>query len=450
MSMARKLVSCFLVVVLLLSFYVPVQSAGTLKGIDVSSHQGDIDWDAVAKHIDFAILRVGYGQDYTHQDDTRWIRNVEACTRLGIPFGVYIYSYATTENAIHSEGRHVIRLLQGYSPSLPVYLDLEDPDIVKKCTPEQILNQTTIFCEMIEAAGYRPGVYANANWWDKYLTSPKYNNWERWVAQYGSDLHDSRPYTMWQYSNTGAVPGIQGNVDMNYWYGETTELGCAHSYYSYTIHVDNCTKGGVRYYRCKKCDKKFTENVTECISSRYKDMPSQWEWSHLAIDQMVESGTFRGVSADRFDPNGVMNRAMAVTVLWRWIGSPKPQGKSTFRDVSRDDWYAEAVAWAEENGVVNGVGEGLFSPMKEVTREQFAVMLYRIYIKNWSDENWKGNDLWNFNDGHEVSDYAVEGMSWVVYFNFIQGVEKDGIVRLLPQKGITRAQVAVILLRTMG
>lgn len=454
--MVRKLVSWLLAVVLLFSGMAQVQAVGSgpkKKGIDVSSHQGYIDWDTVANYIDFAIIRLGYGQDYTHQDDTQWYRNVEACTRLNIPFGVYIYSYATSENAIRSEVRHVLRLLKGYSPSLPVYLDLEDADIVKKCTPAQILNQSTIFCEMIEAAGYTPGIYANANWWDKYLAFSQYNRWERWVAQYGSELHDSRPYTMWQYSNTESVPGIWGDVDMNYWYGETFDLGCAHSYYSYTIHVDNCTKGGVRYYRCTNCDKVFSENVTTCIASRYKDVPPQWDWAHLAIDCMVESGTFQGVSADRFAPDGVMTRAMAVTVIWRWLGCPDYKNRSNFRDVPQDAWYGDAVAWAQENNIVKGVGDGLFSPMAEVSREQFAVMLYRYHSGIWSDdykESLPEYALWQFSDRDDASDYAVQALSWAVNCRFIQGSEEEGNILLLPGNGITRAQVAVILYRLMG
>ncbi len=449
--MVKKMVSCLLVVVLLLSLMLQTNAANSetkRKGIDVSSHQGYIDWDVTKNHIDFAIIRVGYGQDYENQDDTQWFRNVEACTRLGIPFGVYIYSYATSERAIAGEVRHVLRLLKGYSPSLPVYLDLEDSGIVKSCTPAQILNQVTIFCDMIQEAGYTPGVYANANWWDKYLTSSKYNQWERWVAQYGSDLHDSRPYTMWQYSNTGSVPGIQGNVDMNYWYGEATNMGCAHSYFYYTIQEDNCTKGGVRHYYCTKCQNKFSENVRDCISSRFYDAPSKSHWAHSGIDYAVDAGWFRGVSNTRFDPNGVMTRAMAVTVLWRWADCPEPNSSCNFKDVDKKAWYGEAVAWAQENNIVNGVGDGLFAPTAMVTREQFAVMVYRLYSRNWSEE--PKYTLGDFTDKYAVSEYAVTAMAWTTQCSLIKGCEKDGTVLLLPRNGVTRAQVATILLRLLG
>ncbi len=100
------------------------------KGIDVSAHQGTIDWDKVATQIEFAILRCGYGRDRTSQDDKYWAVNVAACQRLGIPFGVYLYSYAESDEQAASEAEHVLRLLEGVHPNLPVYLDLEDEETV--------------------------------------------------------------------------------------------------------------------------------------------------------------------------------------------------------------------------------------------------------------------------------------------------------------------------------
>ena len=97
------------------------------KGIDVSFWNGTIDWEKVkADGIDFAIIRCGYGMDYASQDDTQWERNVSECERLGIPYGVYLYSYANATTNASSEADHVLRLLQGHNPTYPVYYDLED------------------------------------------------------------------------------------------------------------------------------------------------------------------------------------------------------------------------------------------------------------------------------------------------------------------------------------
>ena len=102
------------------------------KGIDVSQHQGKIDWEMVKiSGIDFAVIRCGYGMDQTDQDDDQWLRNVSECERLGIPYGVYLYSYADTVEKAKSEADHVIRLIKDKKLSYPVYYDLEDDSLLK-------------------------------------------------------------------------------------------------------------------------------------------------------------------------------------------------------------------------------------------------------------------------------------------------------------------------------
>ena len=197
----------------------PPAEASNGIGIDVSYYQGNIDWEAVKPQIDFAIIRCGYGQNRESQDDGKWYVNADACTRLGIPFGTYLYSYATTDAAAKSEAEHVLRLIQGYSLSYPVYLDLEDATIRQNCTQEEILRHARIFCETIEAAGYTVGVYANLNWWTNYLTSSEYDQWSRWVAQYNSSCSYTGAYDIWQYSSSGTLSGISGKVDMNQLHG---------------------------------------------------------------------------------------------------------------------------------------------------------------------------------------------------------------------------------------
>ena len=189
-------------------------------GIDVSEHNGTINWDAVKNsgQVDFAILRVGYGDDYSYQDDKQWARNVSECERLGIPYGVYIYSYATSWNQLNSEVSHVKRLLRGHNPSYPVYIDMEDDSTIGlgRNTLTQFAKS---FCDQINSAGYTAGVYANLNWWNNYLYASQLDNYERWVAQYNSSCWYEGDYGLWQYSSSGSVPGISGNVDMNYEYG---------------------------------------------------------------------------------------------------------------------------------------------------------------------------------------------------------------------------------------
>lgn len=179
------------------------------KIIDVSTHQGVIDWEKVKPNIDGAILRCGYGMDMESQDDEQWKRNADECTRLGIPFGAYIYSYADSPEKAKSEAAHVLRLIKGYKLSYPVYLDLEENG-----TQAGAVERANIFGDIIEKAGYWCGVYANLNWWKNYL--PGLERFTKWVAQYNTKCdYKGANLDMWQYSSKGKVDGIKGNVDMN-------------------------------------------------------------------------------------------------------------------------------------------------------------------------------------------------------------------------------------------
>lgn len=189
------------------------------KVIDVSYHNGVIDWAKVkAAGVDGAIIRCGYGDNITSQDDKQFKRNADECTRLGIPFGVYIYSYAKTVAQAESEAQHVLRLISGYKLSYPVYLDLEQAG-----TESGAIERANKFGDIIEVAGYWCGVYANKNWWDNYLAG--LTRFTRWVARYNSELGMDN-VDIWQYTSDGTVDGISGRVDMNHCYRDfPAEIG---------------------------------------------------------------------------------------------------------------------------------------------------------------------------------------------------------------------------------
>ena len=194
----------------------------TAQGIDVSEHQGRIDWDAVkASGIDFAILRVGFGApSFGGRVDYQFNRNISECERLGIPYGVYVYSYAFDNQQAADEASMVIDCLSGHNPRLPVYYDLEDKTIIADGRQSGIASRAQTFCNKISSAGYKPGIYANLNWFDNILTDPvfKSSSWDHWIAQYNSQCHYTGSYSFWQYTSRGKVSGISGNVDMNYAY----------------------------------------------------------------------------------------------------------------------------------------------------------------------------------------------------------------------------------------
>ena len=137
--------------------------------IDVSSHDGLIDWNRIEEHVG-VIIRIGYGNDIEGQDDKQAIRNMNECERLGIPYGVYIYSYALTSDEVTSEINHTLRMLQGRSPVRGVWFDMEDADGYKESNGLDVYKDgelLTDFCiqfiEAMDKEGYKTGVYANYN-----------------------------------------------------------------------------------------------------------------------------------------------------------------------------------------------------------------------------------------------------------------------------------------------
>lgn len=218
--------------------------AAVLKGMDVSKFQGEIDWEkAKAAGIDFAIIRCGFGGEWDGQeenwaqDDPQWRRNADECTRLGIPFGAYLYSYATTVEEARSEADHVARLLGLTAPpqeglddytaapyrlSYPVYYDLEDK-YISGVFPSEMAEITQAFFDRLTEYGYTgaQGLYASRNWVRARMTDPAFDKWRDnlWIARFSDDLDYAGTYDMWQctFSAPGADYGVQSEtVDLDF------------------------------------------------------------------------------------------------------------------------------------------------------------------------------------------------------------------------------------------
>ena len=161
-------------------------------------------------------------------------------------------------------------------------------------------------------------------------------------------------------------------------------------------------------------------------------------WYFEYVKKAFYRDLFNGVKFYQFKPEDVMTRAMLVTVLWRYAGQPEAKS-ADFTDVVQGMWYSQAVAWAAEQGIVNGVGNGKFDPNGVVTREQLATILYRY------DYDATGTDtLPPFVDSDQISTYALRPMNWAISVGLINGV---GGGRLAPKNTATRAQIATILAR---
>ena len=188
--------------------------------------------------------------------------------------------------------------------------------------------------------------------------------------------------------------------------------------------------------RCVK-----VELVEEDPCEQYTDLDAN-AWYAESVHFALVNGLFVGFGDGTFRPEAALSRAMVATVLYRQAGSPAVTGTSTFPDL-KDDWYADAVAWAQEAKVVIGDDKGLFRPDDDVTREEMVTMLYRFAASQNMDTTTTG-DLSNFTDASSVQSYATEPMTWAVGNGIILGMGNN---ELAPRESATRAQFAAITAR---
>lgn len=201
-------------------------------GIDVSSHNGKIDWSTVSKNVDFAFIRVacrGYsnGEIFT---DKKAHYNLRNAIRHDIPVGVYIYSQAITTQEAIEEAEYAIKIAKRHKISLPIVIDFEyatnsngdfDGRLYKaKLTKKESTEIINAFCTKVSKEGYTPGIYASSNIYKRHIdTSSILDGTKIWVADYNDSVTYSGDYDFWQFSNKGSCPGVNSKfVDTNYWY----------------------------------------------------------------------------------------------------------------------------------------------------------------------------------------------------------------------------------------
>lgn len=392
------------------------------KGIDVSQHQGWIDWESVkAQGIDFAIIRCGYGSDLTEQDDSFWSYNVAECERLGIPYGVYLYSYATSVEEAASEAAHALRMLEGHTPDFPVYLDLEDKVQSRDEAVRAILPQIAqTFCETVRQAGYKPGIYANTFWWTHYLTDPVFDGWEKWVAQYNTSCDYTGTYKVWQASSKMMLDGTTSKyVDVNF------DLG-----------------------------------------GRFRDVDYGAPYvTDGSLDYVTSAGLMGAVGgAFDFRPDDVVTRAQAVDLLYAMAGRPavgfsgvgNPANNTMpFDDVAADAPYVDAIRWARSIGMIGSTSQGstqyanVFNPDTPVTREEVCSML-ETYVQTAGVETlYNPVSLITITDGFSVSPKTIESVGWAVGNGVLPlDLTADGLRLVSPQGQVNRASMAQLLHNT--
>ena len=248
---------------------------------------------------------------------------------------------------------------------------------------------------------------------------------------------------------------------------ESRKLAATGHSYTASVTAPTCTEKGYTTYVCA-CGDSYTADEVAALGHDYHDgacsrcgeedpdyeseiPPAEFgdvtedAWYKDAVDYAVANGLMNGTGNNKFEPERSMTRAMLVTVLWRYAGEPT-EGENIFSDVEENQWYTKAVAWAAENGIVGGVGNGKFEPDGEITREQMAAILYR-YCNSVGIDTSKRESLNGFPDGDKTSAYAQDAISWAVAEGLIAGSKVNGKLWLAPQGNATRAQVATILMR---
>ncbi len=224
----KSILKMFFVIILSCIMAATMNNAAMAVVIDVSGHDGLIDWDSAKEHIEGVIIRIGYGNDYAYQDDKQAVQNMDECERLGIPYGVYIYSYAMTMQETESEISHTLRMLKGRNPVRGVWFDMEDADEYKKNHGMDVYSEedrtllTDIcirFIEEMHSRGYITGVYANYDYYKNVLDTNRLSMTEgfnMWLAHWYVEEPDM-DCMMWQF---GAYRIGDHEFDGNIYYAD--------------------------------------------------------------------------------------------------------------------------------------------------------------------------------------------------------------------------------------
>lgn len=184
-----------------------------VKGVDISEHNGSVNFQALKNAgIEFVLIRCGYGGDYSSQDDECFADNVRKADTAGLPWGVYLYSYAKNTDMAKNEVKHTLRLLNGRKPLYGVWYDLEDPSQAN-CDLVRIADT---YCKLMEKYGLYCGIYSSLSWFESTLSSSKLDRYDKWVAQYYHKCEYEKPYGIWQFTDNLIINGEPFDCNWSY------------------------------------------------------------------------------------------------------------------------------------------------------------------------------------------------------------------------------------------
>lgn len=277
-----------------------------VKGVDISEHNGSVDFTALKKAgVEFVIIRCGFGSDYLKQDDSRFSENVRKADTAGMPWGVYLYSYATNTSMAKSEAKHTLRLLNGRKPAYGVWYDVEDPgqanaDLVSICET---------YCNEIEKAGLYCGIYSMLAWMNGKLNSSRLDKYDKWVAQWASSCQYTKPYGIWQYTDKFVINGKA--FDGNWAYKDYPALTSDKKPVEPEKEEEEMTEEQTR--------KIVKEEIANYFAELAKKEATDKDWYKGAIDRVKELGIMNGDPDGKFRPEDFNTRAELAAVAVRII-----------------------------------------------------------------------------------------------------------------------------------
>lgn len=265
------------------------------NGIDISEFNGDVNISALKGKVDFIIIRCGYGGDYESQDDSQYWANVRKCQEAGIPFGVYLYSYARNMEMAMSEARHTLRLIHGLRPLYGVWYDLEDASLP---TGKALVDNVLAYWTTIQQCGYYCGIYASLYWMERRLNSPRLQGVDRWVAQWAPQL-DYPGAGMWQYSDRGVING------------KTFDLDRAFKNYPAIINGEEWTD--MTAEEVKRLARREAQAVYDQNEAKYKTINDVPQWARGSVVEVYDRLKLLGVKdGAQLDASATYVRALYV------------------------------------------------------------------------------------------------------------------------------------------
>ncbi len=416
-------------------------------GIDVSVFQGTIDWEAVAADgIQFVIIRGAYRGVSTGllNEDTSFETNITEALAAGLEVGVYVYSQAITVEEGREEAQYLIDLVSGYDITLPLVIDYEyysgssglggrlyEADLSR----QEATDICNAFCDEVESAGYDSMVYANASMLNSNLYADELGR--VWLAHYTTETSYSGDYEYWQCSSSGAVDGISTLVDLDFWFkpNSFSSSDSDSDSDSDSSGTEDSSSGSTG------TEDSSSGSTGTTVSNPFTDVDED-DWYYSVVMEAYNGGIVKGVTSTTFCPNNTATRAQVITMIYRMMGEPETTSTTAFTDLTQD-YYIDAVTWAEENQVVQGVSATSFAPNNSITRQDLVTMLYRL-----AGSPSVSGDLSAYNDGDNVQSYAQDAMIWAVEKGIVQGYSADSTLR--PANAATRAEVCAILVRYLA